>query len=199
MKSIMQEASSVAKAIEQGWLKAGQPADFSIKILEQPQKNFFGLTVRPAKIAVYFDEKPTQRYHESHGQRQQQPRKIQVRELHEQPKRPEQRMHEQRSSQQRPQEQRHAMTEQQPEPAQKQGQHNRFEVQWDDAMIAYAQEWLTHVLQESYGKQVSFTIEPNNLYLRITFAGPVLDSQEKRKTAICKPFAVDFRSIKASI
>lgn len=57
MKSIIQEASSIAKAIEQGLEKAGNPRDFSIKILEYPEKNFFRLTTRSAKIALYWDEK----------------------------------------------------------------------------------------------------------------------------------------------
>lgn len=61
MKSIMQEASSIAKAIEKGWEKAGKPTDFSVKIYEEPQKNFIGLTTKPAKIALFFDEAKSKR------------------------------------------------------------------------------------------------------------------------------------------
>lgn len=57
MKSIVQEASSIAKAIEKSLEKAANPRDFSVKILEYPEKNFFGLTTKPAKIALYFDDK----------------------------------------------------------------------------------------------------------------------------------------------
>ena len=53
----MEEASSVIKAIEKGWIKAGQPKEFSVKIFEYPQKNFLGLTKRSAKIAILFDER----------------------------------------------------------------------------------------------------------------------------------------------
>jgi len=57
MKSIMEEASSIFKAIENAWKRAGQPHDFSVKVFEEPQRNFFGLTVKSAKIGLFFDEK----------------------------------------------------------------------------------------------------------------------------------------------
>lgn len=54
----MEEASSIIKAIEKAWNRAGSPKEFSVKIFEEPQKNFIGLTVKPAKIALLFtDEK----------------------------------------------------------------------------------------------------------------------------------------------
>jgi predicted RNA-binding protein Jag len=60
MKSIIEEASSISKAIEKGWMRAGKPKNFSVKIYEEPEKNFFGLTTRSAKIALIFDEKTVQ-------------------------------------------------------------------------------------------------------------------------------------------
>jgi predicted RNA-binding protein Jag len=57
MKSVIQEASSLAKAIEQGWVKAGKPKDFTVKIFEEPQKNFFGFTIKQAKIGIFIAEK----------------------------------------------------------------------------------------------------------------------------------------------
>ena len=56
MKSVVQEASSIAKAIEQAWSQAGKPQEFTIKVLEQPQKNFIGFTTHSAKVALYFEE-----------------------------------------------------------------------------------------------------------------------------------------------
>lgn len=56
MKSIMQEASSIAKAIEQGWIKAGKPVEFTVKVYEEAQKNFLGFTTKSAKIAILFNE-----------------------------------------------------------------------------------------------------------------------------------------------
>ena len=56
MKSLMEEASSISKAIEKGWTNAGKPKEFTIKIYEEPQKNFIGMTTRPAKIGIFFSE-----------------------------------------------------------------------------------------------------------------------------------------------
>lgn len=56
MKSIMEEASSIGKAIEKAWSRAQNPKEFSVKILEEPQTNFIGLTVKSAKIALFFND-----------------------------------------------------------------------------------------------------------------------------------------------
>lgn len=53
----MEEASSIAKAIETAWNRAGQPTEFSVKVLELPQTSFFGLkTSKSAKVAFFFNE-----------------------------------------------------------------------------------------------------------------------------------------------
>ncbi len=56
MKSLMEEASSISKAIENGWTNAGKPKEFTVKIFEEPEKNFFGFTSKPAKIGIFFTE-----------------------------------------------------------------------------------------------------------------------------------------------
>lgn len=57
MKSIMEEASTITKAIENAWNRAGQPQEFTVKILELPKTSFFGLkTSKSAKIALIFNE-----------------------------------------------------------------------------------------------------------------------------------------------
>lgn len=56
MKSIVEEGSSVFKAIEKGWTRAGQPTHFSVKIFELPEKNFFGMTTKQAKVGIMFDQ-----------------------------------------------------------------------------------------------------------------------------------------------
>lgn len=60
MRSIVEEASSIVKAIEKGWIKAGKPKEFSIKIFEESKKNFFGITTRFAKIGIFFQEEKPQ-------------------------------------------------------------------------------------------------------------------------------------------
>lgn len=58
MKSIIEQASSIAKAIEKAWNQAEQPKEFSIKIFEKEERNFFGMTTKPAKIGIFFGDKP---------------------------------------------------------------------------------------------------------------------------------------------
>src|SRR5690349_16687995 len=55
MKSIIEEASSIVKAIEKAWTRAGSPREFSVKIFEDSQKSFFGLTTKQAKVGVFFE------------------------------------------------------------------------------------------------------------------------------------------------
>ncbi len=56
MKSIIEEASSITKAIENAWKRADQPDEFSVRIFEIPQKNLFGFTTKSAKIGIFFEE-----------------------------------------------------------------------------------------------------------------------------------------------
>lgn len=57
MKSIIEEASSISKAIEKAWIHAGKPREFSIKVFEEAKVSFLGFTKQSAKIALMFDEK----------------------------------------------------------------------------------------------------------------------------------------------
>jgi len=58
MKSIIEQASSIIKAIEKAWNQAEQPKEFSIKIFEKEERNFFGMSTKPAKIGIFFGDKP---------------------------------------------------------------------------------------------------------------------------------------------
>jgi hypothetical protein len=64
MKSIVEEASSIFKAVEKAWERAGKPADFSVKIFEDSQRSFFGITKKQAKIGLFFDQPKTGELHE---------------------------------------------------------------------------------------------------------------------------------------
>ena len=71
MKSIIEQASSIIKAIEKAWNQAEKPKEFSIKIFEQEERNFFGMSTKPAKIGIFFGgdkpsthEKPTSKPHQ---------------------------------------------------------------------------------------------------------------------------------------
>lgn len=80
MKSVIQEASSLMKAIEKGWEKAGSPHEFTVKILEEPQRNFIGLTTKQAKVCILFahgGNSPRPQHNHAPHQRTQQPRQQQ--------------------------------------------------------------------------------------------------------------------------
>lgn len=62
MKSMLHEASSIIKAIEKAWTESGKPSEFTIKILEEGQKGFLGLTKLPAIVSITFDSvKPVEK------------------------------------------------------------------------------------------------------------------------------------------
>jgi len=54
MKSLVEEASTITKAVEKAWIRAGKPAEFTVKIFEEPKHNFLGMTTKSAKIALFF-------------------------------------------------------------------------------------------------------------------------------------------------
>ncbi len=56
MKSIVEEASSIKQAIENGWKRLGEPTIFSVKILEKPEQSFLGFNKKPAKIALIVED-----------------------------------------------------------------------------------------------------------------------------------------------
>ena len=56
MKSLVEEASTIAKAVEKAWERAGKPETFSVKIYEQAETNFLGFVKRSAKVGIFFEE-----------------------------------------------------------------------------------------------------------------------------------------------
>lgn len=66
MKSIIEEASTITKAIDACWERAGKPKEFSVRILEEPEKSFWGFTTKPAKVALLFEDKKIASSHSRH-------------------------------------------------------------------------------------------------------------------------------------
>lgn len=57
MKSILQEESSVIKAVEQAWDISGKPYEFSVKVLSNEVRNFLGMLKSPAIISFTYNSK----------------------------------------------------------------------------------------------------------------------------------------------
>lgn len=181
MKSVIQEASSIAKAIDQAWEKAGKPSDFSIKILEHPQKNFFGLTSHSAKVSLCFEERVQgQGRRETRMPRQQQSTKRDWATIHpsqeQQPRRAQQQMRQEPRAAQVPQERSEQREERQPEQ-----RMQRAQAHWEQPMIAFAEQWLKDVLKEMNCDHITFTVEPSNAFLRFTLSHHLVDNLEKEK------------------
>jgi hypothetical protein len=162
MKSVMQEASSLAKAIEQAWAKAGHPQEFSIKILEEPQKNFIGYTTRSAKVALFFETQQAPATAKSRSAPKRQP----LPPVHEAP-RPAPHAAPQQERGQRYQ--------------QIQGKKREYKPQWNDSMIDCTKNWVSDTLSVMGLSNVKFKIEPSDFYLRITFDKDLLPDQSKEK------------------
>ncbi|MBU4269726.1 hypothetical protein KJ644_00010 [Candidatus Dependentiae bacterium] len=59
MKSILQEENSVIKAVEKAWDISGRPSEFSVKILNFEEKNFFGIIKKPAVVSISYNPEKT--------------------------------------------------------------------------------------------------------------------------------------------
>lgn len=198
MKSIMHEASSIAKAVEQGWLKANKPQEFSIKILEEPQKNFIGMTIKSAKIALFFDEKPLRQEskaelrHEGAARPQRQSRPtntpIAPREQEPRPSRP------QREA--APRQTREAASEQFQNPMNETPARRQYEPQWTPAMVERSREWLTQTLAIAHLSHITFTIEPQNFHLRITLSNHLAEDRDKEKQLLASFAALIIETLK---
>jgi len=62
MRSILQEAPSIPKAIEKAWNEAGNPEEFTIKVLDAGEKNFLGFSRRPAIVSIVFEQRKAGKY-----------------------------------------------------------------------------------------------------------------------------------------
>jgi len=54
MKSLLQEANTIERALDKAWNQAGKPKEFTIKILDEGERNFLGLTRRPAIVSIIY-------------------------------------------------------------------------------------------------------------------------------------------------
>lgn len=170
MKSIMEEASSIAKAVEKGWNKAGQPKEFSVKIFEEPQKNFIGMTTKPAKIAIIFDEKPeVVRHKPEEGQKR-------MTRVHARPEQSASPRHEQPMRPARAPRAQEAPVSEQPAKQQSEG--------WNSAMTDVVESWLKKTLKIMGKDTVEFTVQKERTMLKINFSQPIAADQAQQDTLL---------------
>ncbi|HTM06387.1 MAG TPA: hypothetical protein VL201_04040 [Patescibacteria group bacterium] len=70
MKSLIEEASTIGKAVEKAWERAGKPEHFSVKICENPEYGFLGITKKYGKVVFFFEDSSGQNLHNKKFQQQ---------------------------------------------------------------------------------------------------------------------------------
>jgi len=205
MKSIIEEASSITKAIEKGWTSAGKPTEFTVKVLEQPVYNFLGFNTKPAKISFFFDdrtitatiEKQTRPESKKPQQRQPQAKQPQARQS-DYAKTP-RRDNEQRPERQQPvlrqgsegqsqertvQPKRQERAPQQQQALLRQGSEGQAkergpQATWDQSTVAMAQNWVQEFLTTTQKSNIRFTTNVQNHILKIDFNGTITGNSHK--------------------
>lgn len=160
MKSIVEEASSIIKAIEKAWLRAEKPVSFQVKILEEPQKNFLGLTVRSAKIGLFFEEKTTKT-----GKA---PTKVEPR-----GSKFESRKEKKSSAKERESCERSKEISVRKEKSKK--------GHWTQEMISASKEWLNKILATMGHSDLPYSVDVKGYYLNILFQSPVLEDKSREQ------------------
>ena len=175
MKSIIEEASSILKAIEKAWVRAGSPREFSVKIFEDSQKSFFGLTTsKQAKVGVFFEIEPiatdATRQHQVHREEIKHKKQHQSAQVGEKPS---------ASTMRHVQQQEVNVTSD--SAVQDSTQERKVRITWNDDMLTAVSKWLYDLLKISHMgvHQPTLTVLDNRLI--ITFEKPLL--QELEKTA----------------
>jgi len=199
MKSIIEQASSIIKAIEKAWNQADNPKEFSIKIFEKEEKNFFGLTTKPAKIGIFYTDKPI-----IHEKSVPKPR-LEIKEPRPNIKEsaPKQAPTLEKSQQDRLEQ----VRTEQPHPTQQKpiarpsapSQNNRSEntpaekpqrvaAAWNDTMVNSTQTWLKKTLALMGMTAITFTTEIAGKNLKLTFNQPLL-SESAHEQQLFRSFA----------
>lgn len=167
MKSIVEEASSIFKAIEAAWIRADKPSEFSVKVFEEPEKNFFGMVTKSAKIALLFKEDDKK----ARSKEQRQPRKQAPRAPEEKPA---------------PQVVKEKTAKPAPAPKERVQKtttepSTKERVFWTDEMIESTRSWLNTLLANLACQNVQFQLEPKRYYLTVSFDKPVRETKEKEQ------------------
>lgn len=174
MKSIVEEASSLAKAIEKGWIRAGKPQEFTVKVFEEAQKNFFGFTTKSAKVGIFFEDRPQQKQKERQPQQQQQQKK--------QPQQAQQPRQERTDKNtQQPRQDRAPQQQKQQTVQPQQAAPKKDATPWTNDLVQAAHEWASDSLALLGQSEIRVSTEVNSFALKLNFSKPVAETPEKEK------------------
>lgn len=199
MKSLIEESSSIAKAIEKGWERAGKPQSFSIKIFELPEKNFLGMTTKYAKVGIFFAEEKNTAHHAKKEapvatQKTRRPDTAKEALIHEKKSRTEIATESTEGSKNRPHKNQQSKKEQNPRPMREKDIQTTSSVAakekevptkpsntWSDDMVAFVRQWLESnplITQ----KNIHFTTTTNQGQLLIALSTPLTTEASKQIT-----------------
>lgn len=189
MKSLMEEASTIAKALEKAWARAGNPREFTVKVLDKPEKNFFGFTTKSAKVAILFEEEVAprgqhtpSRYQERSQNQQRSPQKTS----------PVQQKRFERAPERSPERARRPLQEQQtqaalqtsqtaPQQQVAQAPKKVHEPVWTPERIAFVRQWIGDMQKAMNRADISCDISTDRNAIRILFQKPLLEDVEQEK------------------
>ncbi len=175
MKSIIEEASSIAKAVEAGWLRAGKPQEFTVRIFEEPEKNFLGFSKKFAKVGIMYKEAPeVQQSGKQRGVRRQE-----LPERQERQENPRQVVHQQA-------EKGRAQVAPKTEPlkgAQRTVSQPELDRErppkWAPEIVEASREWLLRLLETMGKSSTPFTVEGKGYTLHVHFKGNIVPDKKK--------------------
>ena len=160
MKSIMEQAASITKAIEKAWQRSGCPRNFSVKVLEPGKKNFFGFVSSPAKIAFIFDEKTIPQ--PEGAKKKERVKRSRSTDQRQKPTRPQQKNYEKPS-------------------AAKSAQRAPQQMGFDVEMVSAAKQWLERFMALTGHKQIAFRTDSKGNYIKFTFEKQLYEDIEKQR------------------
>jgi len=161
MKSIIQEGSSIIKAIHDGWERAGKPQEFSIKVFEEEEKNFIGFTKKPAKIAIFFTEEVAS----LKDKKVYSPVKQQLKQIE--------------KVKQKIEPKREGVIAK--KKSEVQGQENIKKIFWKEDLIKAAEKWVQDLLIAMNITNATFNTHAQQLHLKFNFETPFITDEKKQK------------------
>lgn len=191
MKSIIEQASSIIKAVEKAWSRAGNPDEFSIKIFETEEKNFFGLTSKPAKVGIFFNETPSkttttkqpQKSFEKKVEKIEAEQKPQISKKHPEIKEKTIQPIVEKSTGHGAEKAtpKQVTKKNQPPLEQQTASVPKQKTTWDSAMVDAASQWINTALAYIGISSAEFSTQISGKYLRITFNKPLFETPERNK------------------
>jgi predicted RNA-binding protein Jag len=199
MKSVVQEASSVAKAVDAGWRKADKPNEFRVQIMEEGKSGFLGFNSEPSKVVIYFDDAPVQKPREQ-AQRNKRRRTTttskeavvnneQTTARRTRKPAPAKEVEPKKAEKVAKPQLRQVTPKSKPElkptadkPEKVVAKETADQQLWTSEMMDIVRDWMQNALNAIPGKQdIEFSLQPSRYYLKVVMAKPVIEASDRQR------------------